>query len=211
MSHINNEFNVHQDDEYVDEYEFGNSSDYEYEFTERYNMYENDTRAHFLEHESENQYTETWLMSIEDKINKNHIYYTHNTELNNKIILDERKNKIILSLEENMYTNIFSINCEEIHIKPNCCDICGDKCVSLRYCRGRLYDDSYSNHYEICYLFPNYVESLLFFKILCQSINPKKIKAKIYDFRINKLLVLELYKIFNKIDSYNLINVISYL
>ena len=38
-----------------------------------------------------------------------------------------------------------------------------------------------------------------------------KIKEKTYDFRINKILVLELYKIFNKIDSYNIINIISYL
>jgi hypothetical protein len=207
MLQISNSFNVHQDnnDEYVyDEYK-------ENEYNERYAMYDNDTRTHFFEHELDNQYTELLLMSKEDKINKNHIYYMNNTELNSKIILDERKNKIILYLEENMHTNIFSINCEKIDIKPNCCDICGDKCVSLRYCRGSLYDDTYSDNYEICYLFTNYIESLLFFKILCQSINPKKIKAKIYDFRINKLLVLELYKIFNKIDSYNLINIISYL
>jgi hypothetical protein len=47
--------------------------------------------------------------------------------------------------------------------------------------------------------------------IISQSINPMKIKEKTYDFRINKILVLELYKIFNKIDSYNIINIISYL
>ena len=174
-------------------------------------MFDNDTRTHFLECESNNQYTELWLMSKEDKINENDVYYFHNLSLNSKMILNEEKNRKTLFLEKDRYTNIFSLHCREVYIRRNCCNICGDKCVSLRYCRGSLYDEHDDYEYEICNLFTSYIESLLFFKILCQTINPMKIKEKTYDFRINKILVLQLYKIFNKIDSYNVINIISYL
>ena len=150
-------------------------------------------------------------MSKEDKINENNIYYLHNSSLNSKMILNEEKNSKTLFLEKDRYTNIFSLHCKEVYIQRNCCDICGDKCMSMRYCRGRLYDEHNYYEYEICDLFTNYIESLLFFKILYQSINPKKIKGIKCDFKINKLLILELYKILNKISTYNIIEVISYL
>jgi hypothetical protein len=197
MLQISKCFNVHNDNydsnvdnEYVEDYA-------EEEYNERYTMYDNDTRSHFLEWESYNQYTELWLMSKEDKINENDIYYLHNSSLNSKMILNERKYRKTLFLEKDRYTNIFSLQCKEVYIRRNCCDICGDKCMSLRYCRGKLYDEEDDYEYEICNLFTSYIESLLFFKILCQSINPMKIKEKTYDFRINKILVLELYKILN--------------
>lgn len=217
-------FNVHHDNydsnidnKYVEEKGYTEEEGYEVEcyneeeYNERYMMHNNDTRLHFLECELNNQYSELWLMSKEDKINENDIYYVYNSSLNSKMILNERENKKTLFLERNRYTNIFSLHCKDVYIRRNCCNICGDECISMRYCRGSLYDEEDDNEFKLCNLFTNYIESLLFFKILCQSINPKKIKGIKCDFKINKLLILELYKILNKISTYNIIEVISYL
>ena len=220
---ISNDFNEHKDNnKYVNEWYNGKEYEgelytkkeyYEEEnYTEIYMMYDNDTRTHFLEHESHNQYTELWLMSKEDKINENDIYYIHNLNLNSKKILNGKNDYIKLYLEKDRYNNnIFCIYCEKVYIERNLCDICGDRCNNMKYCRGKLYDEEYEYEYELCDLFTSYIESLLFFKILCQTINPNKIKEKKYDFRINKLLILKLCKKFSKIDSYNLIDIISYL
>lgn len=220
MLQISNSFNVHQNnsndewnsnsdnDSYVEKYNDTNNSYTEEEYNERFIMYTNDIRSHFLEDEIENQNIELWLMLKEDKIDKNHNYYLYHSNLNEHKFVNE-KNSEHKTLFLDKGTHIFSIQSIDIYIKKNHCSRCGDKCISKKYCKGSLYDDEYEDINLLCNLFPNYIESLLFFKILCQSINPFEMEQ--YDFRINKLLILKIYKNFNKIDIYNIFDIISYL
>jgi hypothetical protein len=164
--------------------------------------YDENIRRLFIVDEPYREQLENCLMMNEDKLTENDLYYYHHLKLNTKLWVDNNDSTKLI-LEKDRET--FVINCEKVHIQKSCCSICGEKCRSRR-CRGEIYDDIDEDEYVVCDLFPSYLESLLFFKILCQSIKYKEIKRKKYNFKINKLLILKLYKnINNKIDSNNIL------
>lgn len=71
----------------------------------------------------------------------------------------------------------------------------------------------HNDEYILCNLFENYIESLLFFKFLCQTMNFVKIKSITYSFPFNKLLIKKIVQILydSKFNDLLIIHCITYL
>jgi hypothetical protein len=117
-------------------------------------------------------------------------------------ILNKHSHIVRLALYPDLAANTFLIMCYES--KSN-----GPNFKASISSRFRIHKTK-SNEYPLCTLSRNYIDSSLFFTILCQSINPKEIQT--YNFETNRLLSLKLHEALNnKITPEVTSKVISYL
>ena len=120
--------------------------------------------------------------------------------------------KYKLTLEKKYYCNLFIIYCEESELIKDCCSKCGNKCTSIRYCNGILYDDFYNTEYEICELSNDYLLSLFIFKIICYNLTGKQLIKKNKKYKIKQTTYIKLFnKLQSKLDSLVINKIITYL